>query len=228
MSRTQPPRQPFFHWPGWEQFRYVVWLSLAVGAWFAVVYYGAEAVTALHRYRIRIHLDAELRIPFVPAAVLGYMSLYLPLWMAGFVLRTRREVRALAWTLSGVILVAGVCFLLLPVENAFPPPPSDMGIWTGLVRAAKWVALEHNLLPSLHVALSTVCLTVYARQARPAGRVLLWSWAAVIALSTLLLHQHYVLDVVTGFALGFAGVRLGYDRLLAAGPRDGASALRGA
>jgi membrane-associated phospholipid phosphatase len=220
MSRTQPPGQPFFHWPGWGQLRYVIWLSLAVGAWFCVVYYGAEAITSLHRYRIRIHLDAELRMPFVPAAVLGYMSLYLPLWMAGFVLRTRLEVRALAVTLSAVILVAGVCFLLLPVENAFPPPPDDMGIWTGLVRSAKLIALEHNLLPSLHVALSVVCLSIYARQARPAGRALLWLWAAAIGLSTLLLHQHYLLDVATGLALGLAGVRLVYDRLIAAGPPD--------
>jgi membrane-associated phospholipid phosphatase len=221
MSRPQPPPGAFFHWPGWGQFRYVVWLSLAVGAWFAVIFYGAEAVTSLHSYRIRVHLDAELRIPFVPAAVLGYMSLYLPLWMAGFVLRTRLEVRALAVTLAAVILVAGVCFLLLPAENAFPPPPDDMGVWTGLVRFAKLIALEHNLVPSLHVALSVVCLAVYARQAGPAGRALLWLWAAVIALSTLLLHQHYLLDVATGLALGLAGVRLVYDRLVAAGSAYG-------
>jgi membrane-associated phospholipid phosphatase len=226
MSTAPPPPAAFFHWPGWGQFRYVVGVSLGVGVWFSVVYYGAEWVTSLHPYRVRVHLDAELRIPYVPAAVLGYMSLYLPLWMAGFVLRTRREVRALAWTLSGVILVAGVCFLLLPAEHAFPPPPPDMGAWTDLVHFAKWVALEHNLVPSLHVALSTICLAVYARQAGAVGRVLLWSWAAAIALSTLLLHQHYLLDVATGFALGLVGVRLGYDRLLASGTRDGPGAPR--
>jgi membrane-associated phospholipid phosphatase len=102
--------------------------------------------------------------------------------------------------------------LLVPADNVFPPPPDDMGVWTGLVRSAKWVALEHNLVPSLHVALSVVCIAVYARQARPVGRALLWLWAAVIGLSTLLLHQHYVLDVATGFALGLAGVWLVYDR----------------
>src|SRR5262249_52546697 len=145
MSPTPPPPARFFHWPGWAQFRYFVWLGLGVGAWFTLIYYGAEGVTSLHPYRIRVHLDAELRIPLVPAAVLGYMSLYLPLWMAGFVLRTRRELKALAAALVSMVLVAGVCFLLLPVENAFPPPPDDMGIWTGLVRSAKMIALEHNL-----------------------------------------------------------------------------------
>jgi membrane-associated phospholipid phosphatase len=214
MSPTPP--EAFFHWPGWGQFRYFVWLGLAVGAWFALIYYGAEAITTLHAYRIRVHFDAELRYPFVPAAVLGYMSLYLPLWMAAFVLRARLELRALAVTLAVVILVAGVCFLLLPAENAFPPPPEDMGMWTGLVRFAKLAALEHNLVPSLHVALSTICLAVYARQARPVVRALLWSWAGVIALSTLLLHQHYLLDVATGFVLALAGVRLVYDQLTAA------------
>jgi membrane-associated phospholipid phosphatase len=205
--------EPFFHWPGWGRLRYFAWLGLAVGAWFSAIFYGANALTALHPYRVRVHLDADLHIPFVPAAVLGYISLYLPLWGAAFILRSCRELRALAITLAAVILIAGVCFLVIPADNVFPPPPDDMGVWTGLVRWAKLIALEHNMLPSLHVALSAVCLAIYARRARPLGRLLLWLWASVIGLSTLLLHQHYVLDVVTGFALALAGVYLVYDRI---------------
>jgi membrane-associated phospholipid phosphatase len=207
------PRPSFWHWPGWAQFGYFVLLGVAVGLWFELIYAGADYLISLHTYRVRVHFDAEPRIPFVPASVLGYMSIYLLLWSPAFILRTRRELRALAITLTAVIFVAGLCFLLLPAEAAFPPP-GDLGLWSGLVRGAKLVALTNNYLPSLHITLSVACITIYARRAPPLGRTLLWLWAGVICLSTMLLHQHYLLDVVTGFVLGIAGVWLIYDRLV--------------
>jgi membrane-associated phospholipid phosphatase len=207
-----PARDTFWHWPGWGRLGHFAVLGLAVNVWFAVIYGGANYITSLHSYRVRVHLDAELHIPFVPAAVLGYLSINLLLWSPAFILRTRRELDALAWTLAAVILAGGVCFVLVPVESAFPPP-GEMGAWAPLVRGAKRVALEYNFLPSLHVGLSVICIAVYARQASPLGRALLWGWSGVIGLCTLLLHQHYLLDVVGGFALGLAGVRVVYDRL---------------
>ena len=81
-----------------------------------------DRVLRLHHYRVRVHLDEELRIPLVPQAVLGYMSIYPLLWAPAFILRTRRELRALALTLAAVIFIAGIFFVLVPVEAAFPPP----------------------------------------------------------------------------------------------------------
>jgi membrane-associated phospholipid phosphatase len=208
-----PTRAPFWHRPGWRHFGYALRLIAVVGLWFGLVYGGADWVTARRSYRVRLHFDAELGVPFVPAAVLLYLSIYLLFFLAPFVLRTRGELRALAVTQAAVILVAGLCFLLFPGELLFPPAP-DLGAWSGLVGFAKRVALDHNLAPSLHVALSVVCVAVYARRAGFAGRALLWLWAAAVGASTLLLHQHYLVDVVTGFALGLAGVRGVYDRLV--------------
>jgi membrane-associated phospholipid phosphatase len=206
-----PPPPPFWHWPRPGHLGYALLLGGTVGLWFALVYGGADALTARHGYRVRLHFDAELAVPFVPEAVLGYMSIYLLFWMAPFVLRTRQELSALATTLAAVIAVAGVCFLLFPADMAFPPA-GDLGIWTAPVAFAKRLALTYNLAPSLHVTLCTVCVAVYARQTRPAGKLLLWLWAVAVGVSTVLLHQHYVVDVVTGYALALAGVRWCYDR----------------
>jgi membrane-associated phospholipid phosphatase len=193
-------------------------LALGVSLWWGLVYGGTDLVAARHTFRLRVHLDWEPHVPFVPAAVSAYLSVYLLFAAAPFVLRTRRQLEALAATLAAVIAVAGVCFLLIPAAPAFPPP-GDMGPWAGPVRFAKAVALRHNYLPSLHVALSVACAAVYARHAGRAGRALLWLWAAAIAASTLLLHQHYLLDVATGFALGLAGARGVYDRWTSGMPR---------
>jgi membrane-associated phospholipid phosphatase len=202
---------PIWHWPSWQHWCHYLMLSAAVGIWFAIVYVGADWFADQHGYRVRLHLDSDLAVPFVPAAVAGYMSIYSLFAAVPFVLRTKRECDALAGTMAAVIAFAGVCFLLFPADSAFTTT-HEMGAWAGMVRFAKWVALTHNFAPSLHVALSTLCVIVFARRAPPTGRVALWLWAGIVGLSTMLLHQHYMIDVVTGYLLAWAGVRVVYDR----------------
>jgi len=145
------------------------------------------------------------------------MSLYLLFMMAPFVLRTERELTALAVSLAVQIGIAGVGFLTFPADNLFPTP-GEMGGWSATVRFAKWLALDHNLAPSLHVAMGTLCAAVYARQASPLGRAALSLWAGAIGLSTLLLHQHYLIDILTGYLLAFVALHCVYERLLRTPP----------
>jgi len=44
-------------------------------------------------------------------------------------------------------------------------------------------------------------------------RTALWSWAAMIAASTVLIHQHHVLDVATGWLLALICVRKIFFRM---------------
>jgi len=209
--------EPLWAWPGWRHLRFTALLSLAVTGWFALVFGGADYLTERRATRVRLYFDAELGIPFIPASVLGYLSIYPLFGSVPFLLRSRRQVLALAGSMVVVILVGGVGFLLLPAESVFPPP-GELGIWTLPVQFAKVVARQHNMLPSLHVALSVLCATVYADRAERAGKVAFGSWAGVIALSALVLHQHYVADVIAGLALGLLGHRWCYQRWAARGP----------
>jgi membrane-associated phospholipid phosphatase len=206
--------ESLWHCPTWDHFWYTVRVTLAVGVWFAVVYGGADWIAQQHSLRVRVHSGADLLVPFVPVSVLGYLSIYPLFAFASFILRTHREVRALGVTMFSVIAVGGVGFLLIPAQSAFPPA-SESTAWDGLVQFAKRVALENNYVPSLHVALSVVCVCLYARRARLFGRIVWWAWSLVIAGSTVLLHQHYLVDVLTGYGLGLAGVWWVYDRCAA-------------
>jgi membrane-associated phospholipid phosphatase len=210
------PREPFVAWPGWGLIRSTLLLSLAVAVWWVLVYFGANALTGLHQRRVPVHLDAELALPFVPAFILGYLSLYFVFAPAPFILRCRRALQALALALVAITGFAGVCFLVVPAEVAYLP--QDAGAWSGLVTWAQWAALRFNLVPSLHVAMSTLCLATYAGRCGTVGKLLLGGWAALIAVSTVLTHQHHLLDVLTGLALAAAGKRLVYDRLLSRPP----------
>jgi membrane-associated phospholipid phosphatase len=170
------------------------------------VFAGADWVTGRHAVRMRVHLDAELGIPLVPSFLVAYMSIYLLFVGVPFVLRTRREVASLAIALALTILVAGVGFLLVPATLAWSPAP-DVGHWAPLLRLADRMNLTYDLVPSLHVAMSVVCIEAFARRAGQRTTVLLRGWGILIAASTVLTHQHHLLDAITGYALALVIAR---------------------
>lgn len=211
--------EPFWGWPGWKHLCFAWLISLAGLAWFVLIYGGADAITAQRSFRVRVYFDAELKIPFVPEAAIIYMSIY-PLFLAApFILRKRREFLALAMTLNFAILIAGICFLLFPAQVAFPPP-KDFGAFPNLYHFADRLSLTYNLVPSLHVALTTICIAVFAARTRLVWKILFWIWAVVIAISTLLIHKHHVLDVVTGFVLAWLALKFVYRRFFVTDRRD--------
>jgi len=172
-----------------------------------MVYIGCDWLTAHRSLRVPIHLTVELSIPLIPGAVVVYMSIYL-LFLAGpFIVRDRREFAALIFALALATLMGGIGFLLVPSQAAFAPP-RELGVWADLFHFADRLNLDYNMVPSLHVALSVCCIDVFARHAAPAARALLWTWAAAIAVSTVLTHQHHVIDAVSGWLVGLIANRL--------------------
>ena len=216
IARPLPTRQaaPFLAWPGASHLRYAVILALANGLWFELVFAGCDFLTSQRTLRIHVDFAGEQAIPFVAWMTGPYMSMYF-LFLAGpFILRTRQQFRAAIAMLAVIIAIAGICFLLFPVELGFPPvPESELGAWAGLFHVADELNLTYNLLPSLHVALTVGCVAAFAPHVRGAGKALLWIWAGTIALSTLLTHQHQVLDALTGWLLALLCFRYVYKRL---------------
>jgi membrane-associated phospholipid phosphatase len=205
--------EPFWGWPGWKYLCFAWLVSLAGLLWFLLVYGGADFLTGHRSFRVRVYLDAELGIPFIPEAAIVYMSIY-PLFLAApFIMRKRREFLALAMTLNITILIAGICFLLFPAQVAFPPP-TNFGAFPNLYHLADRLSLRYNLVPSLHVALSTICIAVFAARTRTIWKIVLWTWAAAIAVSTLLIHKHHLLDVATGFLLVWIVLKFFYRGVL--------------
>jgi len=206
--------RPFLAWPGLSHLGYGVLLGAANGLWFMLVFGGADYLTAQRALRLHVHFDWELGIPLVPAMTAFYMSLYLLFGAAPFILRTRAEVRALVASLSITIGIAGIFFLLVPAVLAYPPvAPAALGPWQDLFAVADQLNLTYNLVPSLHVALAVCCIAVFAQQAPGWLKLVLWAWAIGIALSTLLTHQHHVIDMLAGWLLALLVVKAGYRKM---------------
>jgi membrane-associated phospholipid phosphatase len=142
----------------------------------------------------------------VPSAAIVYLSLFPMLWLSLFVLHTPQRLKSFAMALALLIALSGVGFLALPAERV-KLPPDVAGISGVLFHFADWLNLEHNYLPSLHVGMAVVCAYAYGRFGPRTLGVICWLWAAAIAFSTLLTHQHYVADAVAGVALGYLVAR---------------------
>jgi membrane-associated phospholipid phosphatase len=212
----EPERDTFWGWPGRANLvhAYVV-LGVPVCLWFALVYGGCDYLTGLHDYRVPLYFAFELSIPFVPATVLFYHSLHLAYSITPFVLCTRAELNAIALVLVLIILAAAPLFLILPFDVGYAEPTaSELGPWRMLYELADEANLRYNSFPSLHVGWSILCLDVFAGKAGRFGKVLLWLWGAGLMASTVLLHQHHLVDVAGGFALALIGSRILYPRLL--------------
>jgi membrane-associated phospholipid phosphatase len=214
---VKPFQRDLLAWPGWKHVGEAVWLGVLFGIWLELVYSSADYVTALRTSRIRVHFDWELAIPFVPVMTVFYTSIFPLFWLAPFILRTRDELRALVNSMSLVTLVAGIAFLLLPAQLAYQPEEVPVR-WAWLYNLADRLNLHYNLAPSLHVALSVVCVDAYNHRALGTAKVLLWAWGTAIALSTVLTHQHHVLDVASGFALAIVISRWPYRRRVTIAP----------
>lgn len=216
MATTDLRHRNFWGWPGWKNlvFAYLVLGPLLLG-WFVFVYAGADYLASLHSYRVPLYFQWELGLPFVPAMVLVYNSLHLAYSIAPFILRTRPEMNALAMVWVLITGMGGVVFLITPFEVGYAEPSeSALGPWRTMYHLADDANLTFNAFPSLHVAWSIVCVDVYAKRARQHGKLLLWLWGVAMMLSTVLLHQHHVADVVGGFLLAILGSRVLYPWLL--------------
>ncbi len=179
---------------------YGIW-SIPVTLAFFGIYPLCNWVTSLRAVTYGLYLPFELSIPFVPAFVWVYLSMYALFVLPGFLLAPR-ELAALAKRLIAGTLLSGAVFLLVPSHLGFPrevpPDPVQAAIYARIFS----LDLPHNMAPSLHVVWSALFLAALARAASSrAARGLFYSWLALIAASTVLVHQHHLVDVASGLGL---------------------------
>lgn len=194
-------------WPDRAHWKLALLLFGMVGAWFIIVYHGANWITEQHAWRIRVHVDPELSLPLIPAFTLVYNSIYPLFCVAPFLLRERDQLITLAMREMVAIGIAGIGFVLLPGQLAYAPPPAHLGMWAEVFELSDRLNLDYNLVPSLHVALSVICIEAYVLKTPRWVAAGFRIWGGLIAASTLFTHQHHLLDVVAGYVLALAVAR---------------------
>lgn len=174
--------------------------SAALSLLFLVVYHGCAWITAQRSAVGTFYFSWESWIPFVPVFILPYLSIDLFFTFAPFLCRDRRELEVFGRRITASILVAGICFLIMPLTLAVARPQPEG--WLGaLYLAFCKIDRPFNLFPSLHIAFRGLLGHLYARHTRGPLFWVVQVWFSLIGVSTLLTWQHHVIDVVGGFFL---------------------------
>ena len=185
----------------WQRALVSAWLSF----WFVFVYNGCNYLASLRDAYGEVGTcayDWEIGLfPFIPILVIPYWSIDLFYVVAPFLLRERFLLAQHAKRISFGIAVAGVFFLLFPLQLVTPAPPVE-GWLKPFFGALENFNNFYNCAPSLHIVLRINLLVIYVAPAQGWLRYLLGFWFVLIGASTLFCYQHHVMDVITGQLLG--------------------------
>lgn len=179
-----------------------VFLTLTFNFLFYAVYGLSNYITSCHDYRIYIHFEFEKEIPFIPEFSAVYLSVGAMLGLSFFILKRLEDLIPFFIALVYLTLIAGVFFIFIPVESAYPVRQVS-GYWGIIFRIADTMNLQYNLFPSLHVAFATVSFLNYWKFVNTLSKILLFLWTILIILSTLFIHEHHILDIVSGIVLAY-------------------------
>lgn len=179
---------------------------LAAAVWVYLLYFGGYGLVN-RRLRIADCTDLTLAldryIPFLSEFVAPFYLAYLVVLVPALVIRDRQLLRHAVVAFTALVLLSCLIFVVFPT---YVPRPTITGssLSDALVGAIYAADKPSCAFPSLHVSSVTLSARVLQRESRRYGG-LLWPCVALVALSTLFIKQHVLLDVLGGLAVA-AGV----------------------
>ena len=180
-------------------------IGLALAALQSLVYFG---IGHLHLGRstelLRTRLDDAL--PFWPWTAWCYLPFYAGVFVmaiAGFRRRTIFNRAVLAVLVVMTIGALGHVFVGAEYPRPILSPPYP-DISAAFLASVQHIDPPGNVFPSLHVAHTTMLALILLKDRPRVGLVAL-GMATALALSTLTTKQHFLADVLSGYALAFFG-----------------------
>jgi len=193
----------FLAWPGWRHLGYTIAVGTGWTLIFYLVYGTASWLTDQHNFRLFCDLPFETKLPMVTAMSVVYLGLFPLMMLSPFIIRERRAYWNYARALTIELLIAAVFFIFLPIKLRFPTPKPE-GVFAGVFRFANAINLEHNNVPSLHVAFAlTTAVAFFSRTRNNWVRSIIVTGCLAVAASTVLTHQHHIVDAIAGAVLAW-------------------------
>ncbi len=180
----------------------VLWTTLLTGLFFVGYFFVQRHPAFAPIMMPRTALD--LMIPFQPAALVAYVSLWIYVGVGPGLQRTVADFAAYGLWLSGLCAAGLAIFYFWPTQ--VPAPILTPTSFPGFAMLHR-VDQTSNACPSMHVAVAiftAIRIGDVLRSMRTpvAMRVLNVVWFVAIAYSTLAIKQHVALDVAAGALVG--------------------------
>ena len=150
-----------------------------------------------------LRTPVDQQIPVVKLFVLPYVSLQ-PLTYLTLIIFLLVSVRIFQSAALSMIIAFLISFVFFIFMQSFVERPAVVGddLLSGLLRGVYSSDNPYNDFPSLHTSLSTILAIHWMRVDRRVG-IATSIWAALIVMSTVFVHQHYLADVVGGLVIAF-------------------------
>ncbi len=162
--------------------------------------------------RYPLHFEWERTIKFQSWALPFYLSLDIAVIIFPFLFRSWKEAIAPIGTLLAQTAIASIFFVLVPIEPSY----ETNGVWgpyfydyLNMDNMSRW-----NHAPSLHVSYVFTIGWIIGQRFGAISLCLSMIWAALVSISTLLVHEHHVLCVTSGFVLFLFTIISVYPALL--------------
>ena len=182
----------------------VKWKSFFLALLVAFYTGGYLGINWINDYRNRyydVSLWFEKDIPFVPSMIIGYSFVFLLVAILFLVIDNMPDFWDICRRFLTMTLICFTIFLMFPVRMKFRPEVGVGEDWINeLVSFYFWMDKPYNLFPSMHLAASFFVAFYCMRKGQIIGWITM-TMATVVGVSVVLLKQHYIMDVVAGFAI---------------------------
>jgi membrane-associated phospholipid phosphatase len=165
--------------------------------WVAM-YFAIQAI-GVPTNRIDLSFPFENRWPVLTWTVAIYVSAYLQAPLAVLIAASQRGLRRFAFAGIVASIVVGFCWIVIPAVVVHRPdaPHGFLGKVLTFERAMDDGTVS---FPSMHVMWAFIAADVWTDRARvthrPWLRIVGWTWAVAIAITTITTGMHYLLDIV--------------------------------
>ena len=143
-------------------------------------------------------------IPYSDAAIWLYLSFFLLIPYA-YLAADAARVRWLARAMALSALACGVVFLLYPTTLAYPPVGGGNSWSTQALRMLQAADSAQNCLPSLHGALTLLCVWALCDKRHLLRSALAVLLGISICYAIIALRRHVSIDLAAGLGVGVAG-----------------------
>lgn len=181
---------------------------MAIYGFFYLLWFGIIEDVERKEYLV-LGSELDQAIPFVEAFVIPYLSWFpfMLIWGLALLLADKEAFDRLStFLMIGMTFFLIVSSLVPTAVNLRPAVLIRNNIFTDLIRLLWKADTPTNVWPSIHVFntaaiyMAAVRSTLYRKMKTPV-RILLGVWSVSICLSTVLIKQHSLLDVLAGLIM---------------------------
>ncbi len=180
----------------WEHRKF--WYVLCTA--YFVATYGISNHFPIHPPIYLPFTDLDKAIPFWPASAWIYASVYAMPLIVPFFVHDKRMLNVTLWSFFFISTIEALIFFSFPTVYPRELYPLTSGFSDFPLNFIRLLDQPTNCFPSQHVSLAFLTAFIIERVDPKKGMAGVL-WACAISFSTLLTKQHYVWDLVFGYAI---------------------------